>query len=301
MTGLVALILLMIGVAAALMGDWVGRQAGKRRWSLFHLRPKHTGRLLTVLCGALLAALTAIPLTVALRGWQQVDLQMPLAKDSLKHAQHRIQQLEMRQAPPHIARTVPVATAITPLRPSAPPVAIKPAQPVAPPQWLLKQGDLLMEAAMRGNQSTPTARLAVQEILAMVERHGRKLGSGPLQVAPQDVQRATQALTAPGTYTIQVATSQNVAGQDRLGVSIQIVAQAPAWGEWMEKDRLARPELDSKETLDHLSKQTQRATASPSGSDLSTVITTLPEEPKQVRLVLEGDQRGPIRATVEVE
>lgn len=303
MTGLVALILLLTGVAAALLGDWVGRQAGKRRWSLFRLRPKHTGVLLTVLGGAFLAAVTALPLSVALLDWQQVDVQVQVAKDSLEHAQRRIQQLEQRKTitPPN--RPVQVAAAPSAANARFRPQSIQTATPPAPqaPKWLIKQGDVLMEAAIRGHQSPATARLAMQELLAMVERHGQKLGSGQLQVTPQELQRAVDALTTPGSYTIQVATNRNVASRDRLGVQLQVIPKAPAWGELMEKERLSRHQVDSQETLNHLTQASQRASASPPDDDMTKVLTQLPEEPKQVRVHVHDAPTGPIRATVEVE
>ena len=47
---------LVFGSAAlAVLGDWVGSKYGKKRLSIFKLRPKHTSRLITALTGALIA------------------------------------------------------------------------------------------------------------------------------------------------------------------------------------------------------------------------------------------------------
>ncbi len=54
----IVLILLVIGGAIAYIGNYVGKYIGKRRLTVFGLRPRHTAMTITVLSGILIAVLT---------------------------------------------------------------------------------------------------------------------------------------------------------------------------------------------------------------------------------------------------
>lgn len=60
----VVLILLVIGGAIAYIGNYVGKYIGKRRLTIFNLRPRHTAMMITVLSGILIAFLTLAVLLV---------------------------------------------------------------------------------------------------------------------------------------------------------------------------------------------------------------------------------------------
>src|SRR3954470_23750643 len=57
-TAFVVLVLLALCGFIAYVGDLLGRRLGKKRLSVFGLRPKHTAILLTVITGVLIAAVT---------------------------------------------------------------------------------------------------------------------------------------------------------------------------------------------------------------------------------------------------
>jgi uncharacterized protein (DUF3084 family) len=54
----IILLLLVIGGAVALIGDYVGRAIGRRRLTVFNLRPRHTAFAITVLTGILIVFAT---------------------------------------------------------------------------------------------------------------------------------------------------------------------------------------------------------------------------------------------------
>jgi uncharacterized protein (DUF3084 family) len=54
----IILILLLIGGSVALIGDYLGRIIGRRRLSIFHLRPRYTAIVITVITGILIAFTT---------------------------------------------------------------------------------------------------------------------------------------------------------------------------------------------------------------------------------------------------
>lgn len=88
--GLVSLVLL-IGVMVSFIGDWVGRRLGKRRVSLFGLRPRHTGVALAVLSGVVVSLLTLAVLSFASEGVRMALLGM-------KAIQERIEGLKLELA-----------------------------------------------------------------------------------------------------------------------------------------------------------------------------------------------------------
>ncbi len=80
--GVITIIAIM-GGAIAYIGDKLGTRVGKRRMSLFGLRPKHTSIIVTIVTGILIAALTLGILAIlsenvrtALFGMEQLQAQM---------------------------------------------------------------------------------------------------------------------------------------------------------------------------------------------------------------------------------
>ncbi len=69
MTILIPLILTLIAMAAAIAytGDWLGSVVGKRRLSLFGVRPRQTGRIIGVLAGIAIMLMTVGTLALAFR------------------------------------------------------------------------------------------------------------------------------------------------------------------------------------------------------------------------------------------
>src|SRR3954470_8253480 len=57
-TAFVVLVLLALCGFIAYVGDLLGRRLGKKRLSVFGLRPKHTAILLTIVTGVLIAGVT---------------------------------------------------------------------------------------------------------------------------------------------------------------------------------------------------------------------------------------------------
>ncbi len=66
MSGLfLILILLLLSGVIAYLGDYVGRKVGKKKLTLFNLRPKYTSRLISVITGILIMLFTLIVLSIS--------------------------------------------------------------------------------------------------------------------------------------------------------------------------------------------------------------------------------------------
>ena len=63
----ILIIIALMGGLIAYMGDKLGTKVGKRRMSLFGLRPKHTSIIVTIVTGLLVAAATVGVLSLPLK------------------------------------------------------------------------------------------------------------------------------------------------------------------------------------------------------------------------------------------
>jgi len=74
-TAILILLLLVLCGFIAYMGDLLGRRLGKKRLSVFGLRPKHTAILLTVVTGVVIAAVTFGMAVISVPGFRSVVTQ----------------------------------------------------------------------------------------------------------------------------------------------------------------------------------------------------------------------------------
>src|SRR3954470_23779193 len=74
-TAFVVLVLLALCGFIAYVGDLLGRRLGKKRLSVFGLRPKHTAILLTIVTGVLIAGVTFGAALVSVSGFRNVVLE----------------------------------------------------------------------------------------------------------------------------------------------------------------------------------------------------------------------------------
>ena len=86
----ILVIIALMGGLIAYMGDKLGTKVGKRRMSLFGLRPKHTSIIVTIVTGLLVAAATVGVLTItsqsvrtALFGMDQLRADMKQLNDEV--------------------------------------------------------------------------------------------------------------------------------------------------------------------------------------------------------------------------
>ncbi len=81
------------GGIIALLGDRVGMRVGKKRLSLFGLRPKHTSMIITVLTGFFIAGLTLLFLTLMSEYARNAIFRLQTIQLELKSATGKVQQL----------------------------------------------------------------------------------------------------------------------------------------------------------------------------------------------------------------
>ena len=106
MYGIVLILVLIItGGVIAVIGDRVGTKVGKKRLSLFGLRPRHTSTIVTIVTGFVITTLTFIILAAAsenvrtaLFGMEQLNRSMRETEEKLKDASAELTSARAEQA-----------------------------------------------------------------------------------------------------------------------------------------------------------------------------------------------------------
>ena len=90
-------IIILAGVIAYL-GDILGRRIGKKKLSLFKLRPRYTAILVSVITGILIAAITLTILSVASQDVRTALFGMKELKDQIEQLEQREKELQSSKA-----------------------------------------------------------------------------------------------------------------------------------------------------------------------------------------------------------
>jgi len=84
-------VLIVISGLIAVAGDWVGLRTGKKRVSIFGLRPHHTAIFITILTGILITSITISILSVASIDVRTALFGMEELKEKLSNLSHEVQ------------------------------------------------------------------------------------------------------------------------------------------------------------------------------------------------------------------
>lgn len=90
--------MVVFGGLIAFLGDRVGMKVGKKRLSLFGLRPKYTSMIITVLTGFFIAGLTLLLLTIMSEYVRTAIFRLQAIEHELKTATGRVKQLTIEIA-----------------------------------------------------------------------------------------------------------------------------------------------------------------------------------------------------------
>lgn len=98
-TLIIGLIFIVVSGFIAYLGDWLGRYLGKRRISVWGLRPRHTAMLITSLTGSLIALLTIVAILATAQTFREIIVRGERILEQSRQMQKRYAQLasEYRQ------------------------------------------------------------------------------------------------------------------------------------------------------------------------------------------------------------
>lgn len=258
-------LLVIGGVLAAVAGDWLGHRLGRRRVSLFRLRPRYSGLLATGVAGGfvgLLAGLGLWGIGAAVGTAPEPAIVTVVSPDPAVAT-------SLPAAAPADAKPAPVvrseelsAVSVAPSAPTAPSagdtrlqeaerrirdltrqLAERPASvPASPPVELItRRGEVLGLVEAAGGKSAEGAHRAVAQVLGLVERIGIRRGAGGgLQVPAEQMEAVIKGLQGAGAYRLQIVAARHSAVGEPLVVQLSLEPQPIAsLAEMQERDRLA--------------------------------------------------------------
>lgn len=93
-TIIIGLIFIVVSGFIAYFGDWLGRYLGKRRISIWGLRPRHTAMLITSFTGSLIAFLTIVAVLATAQTFREIIVRGERILEQSRQMQQRYAKLE---------------------------------------------------------------------------------------------------------------------------------------------------------------------------------------------------------------
>ena len=266
-------VLVLASVSAAVAGDRLGHRLGKKRVSLFSLRPRHSGVLATSVLGGVIA-LVLSPIALWGAGFfsdpdEPVFVTVPVARRAPDRA---LAQTAIAPASAVPVAAVPAAAVPSPSLIPMVPAAASPVAEVgqlknqlgvatreigalrqalaAKPQpvrvaaasapLIARQGELLCSAQVPGGLGTQAAQQALHDVLSLVERYGQRRGAGSgLAVAGSQVAELTSRLQTVGAFVVHVQAGRTTHRGEPLQVQLSLQALPPgSLADLQERDRV---------------------------------------------------------------
>jgi uncharacterized protein (DUF3084 family) len=95
---IIGIIFIVVSGFIAYFGDWLGRYLGKRRISVWGLRPRHTAMLITSFTGSLIAFLTIVAVLATAQTFREIIVRGERILEQSRQLQHRYTRLSSEYA-----------------------------------------------------------------------------------------------------------------------------------------------------------------------------------------------------------
>jgi uncharacterized protein (DUF3084 family) len=95
---IIGIIFIVVSGFIAYFGDWLGRYLGKRRISVWGLRPRHTAMLITSFTGSLIAFLTIVAVLATAQTFREIIVRGERILEQSRQLQHRYARLSSEYA-----------------------------------------------------------------------------------------------------------------------------------------------------------------------------------------------------------
>ena len=201
----VILLLLLLGAAIAYIGNYVGRVIGKRRLTLFNLRPRYTSTIITVISGILIALTTVAALLLisqdartALLGLEQLKREISQKSHQLAEANRALeeklkQQRELEKTLKKLSREIEISRQ---------------------GQVIFKVGDTITVSLIQAGPEKPKLEAGLKQILSAADTYIRSLGVKSkkhlIYLPPEEFdQTVNDLLVGNKSYIIKLISTRN--------------------------------------------------------------------------------------------
>lgn len=271
-------LLVIGGILAAVAGDWLGHRLGRRRISLFRLRPRYSGLLATGVAGGFVGLLVGLSLwglgaigtapkpiiATTVPGPSPDPDPLPSVEASatiqtVPEAQRERPVVVREAAKPPPAK--PVAEAQSPQADRQIPTLLRDVanRPLAtasplPAELVARRGETLCLVEAAGGKSADAAYQTVAQVLGLVERLGVRRGAASgLQVPVGQLELAAKGLQEAGAYRLQIVAARHSALGEPLAVQVSLDRQPIAsLADMQERERLDGPRVGSLTTAERV-------------------------------------------------
>lgn len=228
----IVLVLLILGGAIAYIGNYVGRYIGKRRLTIFHLRPRHTAIAITIVSGTLIALSTmAVILVVsqdartALLGLDQLKKEISGKTRELEAANFVLKE-KLQQAKDLEQKLALAKKEISVLQRTREKLdqEIKVAREG---QVLFKVGEVITLSLIQAGPEKQKLEQGLQQILSAAEIYVRGFGvkgeESIIYASPEELNQTVYFLSEQRKiYVVKLIASRNVLWGERIPVRLEL-------------------------------------------------------------------------------
>lgn len=195
----ISLLLIVISGVVAYIGNWVGRYFGRRRLSLFGLRPRSTATIFTLISGILIAVITfSVVLFVsrdartAIFGLERLrsEIRASRAELNLSREEVKKQVVELEQIKKDLEKSRKESEALTKTRERLK----KQVETIASRKALFAAGEDVMVTKLQGGVGAAKAEAELKKMLNDLDQSMKKFKIEAIEVDPEDFASAVSYL-----------------------------------------------------------------------------------------------------------
>jgi uncharacterized protein (DUF3084 family) len=228
----IILLLLVIGGAIAYIGNYVGKYIGKRRLTIFNLRPRHTAMTITVISGILIAFLT-----LGVLGLDKLKEQIVLKTAELNAANLELQQ-KLGQTKDLEEKLTGAKTEIGQLNKAKQKLS-REVKVTRQGEVILKKGEVITLSLIQAGPEKSKIEAGLKQILASADANLRNYGikSNKLlvTVAPDDFDQAVYSLMGENkVFVVKLVALRNTLWGEEVPAQFDIIENKLVFKENME-------------------------------------------------------------------
>jgi len=265
----VAILVLVLGGIIAYLGNYVGRYIGKKRLTIFNLRPRYTAIAITVISGVLIALSTLLILLgvskdarLALLGLEQLKVEIGKKSEELKVANRTLQDLnralekKLKEQKALEEKLRMARTQIVQLE-SLKERLQQETRLVREGQILFRLGEVIFQSLIQAGPEKEKLESGLKQILSAADAYLRTLGlrgeKHLIYVAPEDFTETLSFLQAKkGVYLVKLVAVRNIMWGEEVAVRFELAENRRLY---QKGEEIAQADISSELSLPEIEQE----------------------------------------------
>lgn len=289
--------IIVVSGVVAYIGNYIGRSIGRKRLSIFKLRPRYTAMVFTVLTGIAIALLTMLVILMvsrdartALFGLDQLKSTLQEQKQLIQNNQNEIEKtnLELNTAKKQLADIKRVKQKLE-----------KEIQQSRQGTVLFKLGDVLITSVMKAGPEKNKLGKGLEKIISAADAYVRELGVSSkehlIYIAPKNFNAALdQLMLMDNEAIIKVKAAQNTLFGEQVKAELEVIDNTLLYPKGLElaqikiDPKISQPEIEQQIkillAMAHKRAKTDGMLTNASGSVGSIAYTEIASVAKKIKL-----------------